>query len=388
MCGYSAELGEGFYNDILDFVNGGDYLYSDVFPDAKLDYKSAEYHTIDLGRKHSYHTLSCGGIEGSWTGAYEVGNNGILYCDDLIKDEQEAGSLLRLQKRYDAYLNHLVDRKKEGARELMVGTRWNVFDPLGRIATAYEDDPRYRFVVLPALDADGESNFRYSRGEGFSTRYYTDMRAKLDDADWMAKYMGAPYVREGILYDADGLRRFFDLPEQEPDAIISICDTKDRGEDYCFSPVAYVYGQDYYIADCICDNNVPDVVETRLVNLYLSHKVQMCRFESNSAGGRIAKEVRDTLRQRGGITTITTKFTTGNKETKIIANSGWVKEHCLFLDSSCDLDEDYRRMLMFLTTYSMSGKNKHDDVPDGMAMLAEFALASFGNTVEIADRIF
>jgi hypothetical protein len=34
----------------------------------------------------------------------------------------------------------------------------------------------------------------------------------------------------------------------------------------------------------------------------------------------------------------------------------------------------------------MSGKNKHDDVPDGMAMLAEFAQGMSGGTIEVIKR--
>jgi len=47
----------------------------------------------------------------------------------------------------------------------------------------------------------------------------------------------------------------------------------------------------------------------------------MCRFESNSAGGRVAEKVQEEVKAKGGITHITTKYTTQNKETKIIVNS-------------------------------------------------------------------
>ena len=41
---------------------------------------------------------------------------------------------------------------------------------------------------------------------------------------------------------------------------------------------------DYYVDEIICDNSNPEIVETRLVMALLEHKVQMSRFESNSAG--------------------------------------------------------------------------------------------------------
>ena len=185
----------------------------------------------------------------------------------------------------------------------------------------------------------------------------------------------------------DELRRYFELPAEDPDAIIGICDTKDKGSDYAFLPAAYVYGNDYYIDDCVCDNSLPNIVDARLVDILLRCKVKMCRFESNSAGGRVAEKVQNEVKKRGGITRITTKFTTANKETKIIVNSAWVKEHCLFKDDSLyKRQSDYGRMMDMLGSYTVAGKNKHDDVPDGMAMLAEFAQSLSGARVEIFQR--
>ena len=95
------------------------------------------------------------------------------------------------------------------------------------------------------------------------------------------------------------------------------------------------------------------------------------------------------MKARGGITQITTKFTSVNKETKIIVNSAWVKEHCLFKDESLyQRNSEYGRMMNMLCSYTMAGKNKHDDVPDGMAMLADFAQSLTGGRVEVFQRPF
>ena len=76
-----------------------------------------------------------------------------------------------------------------------------------------------------------------------------------------------------------------------------------------------------------------------------------------------------------------------NKETKIIVNSAWVKEHCLFKDSSLYTKKsDYGKMMDMLCSYTMAGKNKHDDVPDGMAMLAEYAQSLTTARVEVFQR--
>jgi len=192
-----------------------------------------------------------------------------------------------------------------------------------------------------------------------------------------------------LLYHEEELRRYFELPDREPDAVIGVCDTKDKGTDYAFLPVGYVYGDDYYIEDCVCDNGLPEVVDVRLTDILIRHKVKQCRFESNSAGGRVAEKIQADVKARGGITHITTKYTTSNKETKIIVNSAWVKEHCLFKDASkYTRNSEYGKMMRFLCGYTMSGKNKNDDVPDGMAMFAEFAQSLSGNRIEVFKRTF
>jgi predicted phage terminase large subunit-like protein len=210
----------------------------------------------------------------------------------------------------------------------------------------------------------------------------------MEDASWRALYMNQPIEREGLLYQEDELRRYFELPDGEPDAIISVCDTKDRGTDYCGMPIAYQYGQDFYIEHIICDNSNPEIVETRLVMALLEHKVQLSRFESNSAGGRVAQKVQEQVKAKGGRTKITTKYTTANKETKIIVNSPWIKEHCLFKDNSVITDKEYKRAMNFLCTYTMAGKNKNDDIPDAFAQLSEFAQSLEGNRVTVFKRPF
>lgn len=42
----------------------------------------------------------------------------------------------------------------------------------------------------------------------------------------------------------------------------------------------------------------------------------------------------------------------------------------------------------FLCTYTMTGKNEHDDVPDGIAQYAEYAQNLSENKIEIFKRPF
>ena len=385
---HSNSFLRGVYDECLRIMGKeGEYLWHDVFPNIDIERTNAADLAIDIGTPKRFATLQFTSVGSGNAG--KVRAEGLLYCDDLVSGIEQALSKERLDKLWEQYTTDLRQRKIGNCVELHIATRWSVHDVIGRIEQKYTDSGRAKFIVMPALDENDESNFDYINGVGFSTSFYHDMRDTMDDASWRALYMNQPIEREGLLYAEDELRRFFELPECEPDGVISICDTKDKGKDYAFMPVAYIYGNDYYIADCVCDNGLPDVVEPRLVNCLLQNKVQMSRFEHNNAGGRIAKDIQETVKSKGGITKITTKFTTSNKETKIILNSAWIKEHCLFKDKSLyKKKDDYGKMMGMLCSYTVAGKNKHDDVPDGMAMLAEYAQSFTRNKVEIFNRFF
>ena len=384
---HSNSFVRGVYDECLRiFDQNGDYLWQEVFPETQVVNTNAKDCRIDLGKRKRFETLQFTSIGTGNAGLYRAMH--LLYCDDLVSGIEVALNKERLDKLWETYTTDLRQRKiGDHCGELHIATRWSVHDVIGRLEGMYGDSPRARFIVIPAMDENDESNFDYAYGVGFNTQFYRQQRDIMDDASWRALYLNQPIEREGLLYHADELRRYFELPSDTPDGIIGICDTKDKGTDYAFLPVAYVFGQDYYIDDCICDNGLPEVVDARLAEILVRDKVKLCRFESNSAGGRVAEKVQQMVKDRGGITHITTKYTTANKETKIIVNSAWVKEHCLFKDESLyKKNSEYGKMVNMLCSYTMAGKNKNDDVPDGMAMLAEFAQSLGANQVTVFQR--
>lgn len=384
---HSNSFVRGVYDECLRiFDPNGEYLWYEVFPETQVVNTNAKDCRIDLGKRKRFETLEFTSIGTGNAGLYRAMH--LLYCDDLVSGIEVALNKERLDKLWETYTTDLRQRKiGDHCGELHIATRWSVHDVIGRLEAMYGDSPRARFIVIPAMDENDESNFDYAYGVGFNTQFYRQQRDIMDDASWRALYMNQPIERDGLLYQADELRRYFELPEGDPDAIIGICDTKDKGTDYAFLPVAYVYGQNYYIEDCICDNGLPEIVDVRLADILVRHKVKQCRFESNSAGGRVAEKVQQLVKDRGGITHITTKYTTANKETKIIVNSAWVKEHCLFKDETMyKRNSEYGKFINMLCSYTMAGKNKNDDTADGMAMLAEYAQSFGANQVTVFQR--
>ena len=386
---HSNSFVRGVYDECLRILDvNGEYLWQEVFPTIQVSNTNAKDCRIDLGKRKRFETLEFTSIGTGNAGLYRASR--LLYCDDLVSGIEVALSKERLDKLWETYTTDLRQRKiGDHCKELHIATRWSVHDVIGRLERDYGDSDRAKFIVIPALDDNDESNFDYAYGVGFNTKFYHEQREIMEDASWRALYMNQPIEREGLLYAENELRRYFDLPDSEPDAILSVCDTKDRGKDYCAMPIVYQYGNDYYVEKIICDNSNPEIVETRLVMELIAHKVQLSRFESNSAGGRVAQKVQEQIKSKGGKTKITTKYTTSNKETKIIVNSPFIKEHCLFKDDTViGNDKEYRRAMQFLCSYAMSGKNKFDDIPDAFAQLSEFIQSLSGNKIEVFKRPF
>ena len=389
MSGHSDKLTDGFYGEVLNIITDTEtYLWHDVFPDVKLADKSAKNETVDLNRKKRFPTLTCRSIGGTLTGAVEIGEHGVLYSDDLIEDLEESLNPMRLDAKYDAYLNQLKDRKKLGALELMVGTRWNVLDPLGRIAAQYKDDPMYRFRVIPALDSEGHSNFNYDYGLGFDDAYYHDMKASIDSATWLAKYQGNPVVREGLLFSPDELKWYNGvLPDGQPDRVLMTLDIAWGGGDYVAAPVAYIYGNTVYIHDVVFSDGDKTVTKPLVCAKIKQHKPHTVRGEANNGGDEYCDSVDNMLRAGSFHTNIRSQKApnTQSKLSRIIQYAPDIKQF-YFVDDKHS-SKEYKNFMEQVTMFTQNGKNLHDDAPDCLAMLADESVGSLAR-VTVIDRPF
>ncbi|MGN0620546.1 MAG: phage terminase large subunit [Porcipelethomonas sp.] len=386
MSGHSDKLTEGFYREALSIISDSEYLWADVFPGCRIASTSAKNESIDLNKSKRFPTLTCRTVGGTLTGAVEAAK--LLYVDDIIEDLEESLNPDRLQNKYDAYLNQLKDRKKDGCKELHIGTRWNVNDVIGRIQEQYKDNRRYRFRVIPALNENDESNFNYPFKLGFSTEYYHDMRNSIDNATWCAKYLGEPYVREGLLFPADELQYYNNsLPDGEPDRILAVCDVAWGGGDSLAMPFAWIYGKSVYIGDVIFNKGGKDVTRPIVIGRTKQHMPHQERFEANNGGDEYADKVDETLRAEGICINISHRKApnTSSKLARIIQYAPDIKKF-YFLDRRYQ-SQEYREFMKELTSFVQTGKNKHDDAPDSLAMLVKL-IADSGCSVEIIKKPF
>ena len=368
---HSGDITRMFYDGVIDITtNTDEYCWNEIFPDVHLQATDAKRETVNFNKYKPFANLQCTSVGSKNAG--KVRCNRYLYCDDLIGGIEEALNKNILDKLWRIYGTDAKQRKMDGCKEIHIATRWSVHDVIGRIKNLYEDSDRVRFIEVPDIDEEtGESNFDYEYN-GFSVEFFNDQALAMDEISYNCLYKSKPIEREGILYTEEELRRFLTLPIREPDAILGICDTKNKGTDYYFLPCMYQYGADYYLVDCICsDNSNYGVQYENSASLIINHNMQQCEFETNNGGDRVSYEVAKLVDECGGRCNITDKFNTANKETKIIVNADWVKKHILFKDKTMyNSKEDYGVMMSFLLSYTVKGKNAHDDVPDGLASFA------------------
>ena len=383
----------GMYGEMLRIFDPlGEYKWGDVFPGLSVIATNAKDMMIGIGYDKSddmrFKTLEFSSIGSGNAGKVRAMN--WLYVDDLVEGLEQALSRERMDKLWQVYYTDLQQRMLgDKARQLVIGTRWSVADPIGRLELLYGEDDKSKFINLPVADEEDHSLFAYPYGLGYYDADIKRLRETWDELSLNAIYFGRPVEREGLLYEENELRRYFSLPDKDPDAILSICDTKEQGLDYCVCPVFYQYGTDFYMDTIICDNSKVEVLEERVAQLLVNRKVKMCRFESNRGGTIFAQNVEKRVKELGGMTSITTKWTQTNKETRIHASAGSAKSHILFLDKSAEgYTKEYQLAMTQLCTYSIAGKNKHDDVPDTLAMFVDWQMADRANIAVVMRRPF
>ena len=387
MSGHSGILADGFYGEILNLIATQEYTFHEIFPTVRLEKKSADKKEINLDRPDRFATLTCRGIDGTWTGSVDISSDGYLYVDDLVRDRTESLSPTRLANRYQDYLNVLVDRKNDGAKELMVGTRWNVFDPLGVVERENKHNPRYRFRKIPALNENDESNFDYDYGVGFSTQYYIDMRERLEKPEWMAKFQQNPFVREGLLFPENELHYFDGTIPEGNYKIVAAIDPAFGGGDSVSMPICLVHENGKkYIIDWMHNKGSLKITIPLVRDKIMRHDVVEVKFEKNNGGELYCKNVQVDLADRKyNHCHCYTKSAPVrlSKEEKINAYADYIKDNFLFLlpNRNISIDDDgvrfvykrsdeYDKAIDEMTIYTAEGRNEHDDSCDALTQLA------------------
>lgn len=389
---HSSILTRSLYDGVLEIINDPvEYTWHEIFPNVEMQGTNAKETTVNLERNGRFKTWTFRSIDGSLTGATRC--NRFLTADDLVSGIEEALNKNRLDTLWTKVVNDLRSRRLEGCKEFYIATRWSVHDPIGKLQQLYAGNPRARFIAVPALDENGKSNFLFTVN-GFSEKYFNDAKESMDEISYNCLYQQQPVEREGLLLPPDKLKRFFFgkedvpdgctdeytiIPDREADAIWAVCDTKDKGTDFESLPIAYQYGDKFFIPDVVFDDTTDyDILDRKTADILIKHNPHKIRFESNNVGNRVAHNIQKIISGKCRAD-IETRPTQANKETKILVNSDYISKHFYFLHpSQYKPKSDYGLFMANVTTYTTRAKVAHDDGPDSLAMMAEYVQNPLG----------
>lgn len=384
---------DGMTKMMLDSIRSmltdtNEYCFHEIFHGLGDPDVSAEYKTVSYRRKGDFPTLGLVSMSGSVTGRTRA--NRYLCTDDLVKNKEEARSPERLEKLYGDYTATLTTRMiGDNVKQIMLGTRWSSYDPLGRMYDAHMDDPRYTFISIPVWDENEVSNFEYEHPDRYTTEKIRDIKNTIDSADFECLFMQHGIEKEGLAFPADGLNYYNGvLPDGEPDNILFVNDVAWGGGDSLSMPIAYVYGGDVYIHDWVFDKSDKSVTKPRVIGKILAHKIKMGRTEANNGGDEYSDDVHRILRQDHGYSINMTHKKAPTNMAKLTRIEQYAPDirRFYFRSDKCR-DGDYTRAMNELTSFSYTVKNLHDDAADSMAMLADY-LCSGMKTVSVAKRPF
>ena len=391
MEGTGDDLVKSFYNGCLEYLTvPNEYLFYDVFPDARLVQTNADTKTVNLKSKSRFPTIMCRSIDARQVGLSEATN--VLYLDDCVEGREEAKNRQRLDDKWEVISGDIMGRAIEGTPMVFTGTRYSLYDPIGRVQEhAQREGWAWRAIEIPALDlVTDESNYEYER-EGkkvFTTAYFREQRELLSAEQFESEFQQQPFEAKGLLFNKDELNYFFELPkDRDPDTIIAVGDTAESGTDSTSMPVAMIYGNAVYIIDVVFDDSPAEVTKPECAKCLIENKVASAVFESNNAGQYYARDVDQIIRERGYSVGIRTKRTISNKQTRIEFASDNIKKNFYFKHpSTYKRGSQYWNFMKEVTTYTRSGKVPHDDAPDSLSLLENEIRMLSGGKVEVFKR--
>ena len=369
--------------------------YGKIFPNLRELYKSAQDlvidYTNDKNRKkpHSEYTLYCVGFDGSVTGRTRA--HAVLFCDDLVKDIEEARNKDIMDKKWIELTGTTKKRMQRDCRLLLNGTIFSDDDPLSRAINYYEKNAPDRLIriKIPGLNENDESNFNYKYGFAITTEMFHEDRDLMDPVSFSCLIMQEPIERAGLLFFEEEFKKFdlstYKRNEEEYERTVAYCDVAWGGEDHLSMPIV----DEYKNGDCPAvhwvflqgskDETIPQVVDA-IITYGVSH---IC-FEANNGGDMYAEAVEKELKKKKYVCYVTSAKAPTNKTKldRILAAQGFIKgvdasEYRLIIPTreSIKGNKQFNEALNEIFKFNQStAKNirtkQHDDAPDSAAGLA------------------
>lgn len=356
----TASLYRKFSYDVRAIVDCD--RFAACFPDIALspDNSSVDGWNLTTSKQKAYF--------GGGVGTKIIGFGANLAITDDLYGSMEDGLSDNYNERVDSWKQSAHNSRMEAnCPEIYIGTRWSMRDQIGQ---AIERGRVAVEIKVPALTAEGKSFCEAVK----TTEEYIQIKADTEESIWDAEYMQDPAEIKGQLFPKSQLS-FFDPTEitEDWEYVLQVVDPADEGGDSLSAPIVKFKGGYGYVTGWIHNNygtdvNIPAVVDSAKVN-----KANFCQVEGNSGWVLAGKDIRNQMAEASPDTDVRIIKAITNKETRILASSAWIKNHLRFRSDYEEISE-YRAAMRELMKYMREGDNKHDDAPDALNQVAEYAI--------------
>lgn len=188
------------------------------------------------------------GIGGSLTGE----GADLMIIDDPIKNAEAANSPAQRQKIWDEWESTLSTRLHDGASIIVVMTRWNEDDLVGRLLENKSRD--WIRIRLPAIaeedDLLGREEGEALWAEKYDEKWAEQKKIEVGSRTWSALYQQRPAPSKGTIFFRNWFKYYKALPKLQSVIISWDMTFKDEEtSDYVVGQVWGKAGAEYYLID-------------------------------------------------------------------------------------------------------------------------------------------
>lgn len=400
---YAATIARDFNRDNQRIIDTP--RYRELFPNTYLNGSNVvtmantylrNSDVIEMvGRKGSLRVVGRGGSLTSKTVDVSI-------LDDVYKDYSEGNSPIIREAAWKWYTTVVRTRLHNDSQELIVFTRWNDDDLIGRIEKSGEvvidikcwDDleniPAGAWVRLnfEALKT-GEPTELDPREPGMAlwedrhSKLKLEGQKALDPVQFQCLYQGNPGSAEGRLYQpfktwtekgewGTYIRsgNYTDVADEGTDLLFSACYDIYKSENQIFNEKTKRWESLLFalITDMEMTEENTDVTTITIPAMINRNGTQRAWIESNNGGAQFEKTIKKKVKA-------TTKpfYQGGNKESRIVTASAMVNQHIIM---PFGWETRHKNVYDHVTTFLRKfNANMHDDPEDGLTGIYEKEIA-------------
>lgn len=307
----------------------------------------------------------------------------LIIIDDPIKSAIEANSEVYRNRIWEEFLNSIYTRLSAKGKIVIIQTRWNEDDLIGKVMNELSDKSLY--INIP-LEAEVDDPLGREPGESLFPEIGKDKEwlestkkvylTKEGQRSWLALYQGRPTAQGGNLIKRNDFKYYSIMPEKFDQVLQSWdCTFKDSdGSDYVVGQVWGRKGPDKYLLDMVrARMDFPTTMKSILTMTRKWPQAYMKVIEDKANGSAIIQVLSGKIE---GIMPVTPKESKLARVQSILPQiecgnvylpngAAWLEE---FIDECCKFPN-----------------GKHDDMVDAMSQALSKMLNEY--TFDVEERV-